>query len=152
MGLHDSDTDRRDGSCTMEPILQRISPAQGKPYRLVKKSLRRRLDSRNQRGSTVFRPPEHVRTAHPWPAAQPSIIEPNARRWAEVGELCRCEYWKRVWVLQELTLARVSTIFCGSKQVPEVAFMIAFSTKDVVWPDLMTNEEGLEPSQTLRLQ
>ena len=63
-------------------------------------------------------------------AAQLPTIQPSSGSWTEVAELCRCEYWKRVWILQEVTLASKITIFCGSKRLPEVALTNAFSASD----------------------
>lgn len=36
---------------------------------------------------------------------------------AGVVELCRCLYWRRLWVYQELQVAREKQIMCGSKTV-----------------------------------
>ena len=63
-------------------------------------------------------------------AEQLLTIQPNSASWTKVAELCRCEYWKRVWILQEVTLARKITFFCGSKRVSEIALANAFSASD----------------------
>jgi Heterokaryon incompatibility protein (HET) len=56
---------------------------------------------------------------------------PFSESWSAVAELCGCEYWKRAWILQEVTVANKVTIFCGSKKIPRVVFENAFTADEV---------------------
>ena len=42
----------------------------------------------------------------------------NDRGWDAFIELCERDYWKRVWIVQEICLAARIVIVCGSNQVP----------------------------------
>jgi hypothetical protein len=41
----------------------------------------------------------------------------NKRQAKGVLALCKRNYWRRIWVVQEIMLAREATIYCGSKHV-----------------------------------
>lgn len=43
--------------------------------------------------------------------------KPTAEQSYAVIELCRLEYWQRMWILQEFGLASDITLYCGSKSV-----------------------------------
>jgi hypothetical protein len=42
----------------------------------------------------------------------------HEKEWASVRLLCNWIYWKRIWIIQEICLARQLEICCGPKSVP----------------------------------
>jgi hypothetical protein len=37
--------------------------------------------------------------------------------WTAIGKLCGRRYWQRMWIIQEVQLARTLRIFCGNKEI-----------------------------------
>jgi hypothetical protein len=57
-----------------------------------------------------------VRDGEVWPKQQKSF--PWSKHQAEsILDLCRMDYWSRVWIVQEMFLAEQLTICCGAKKV-----------------------------------
>jgi hypothetical protein len=51
--------------------------------------------------------------------------EPHKRAMRAVLALCDRTYWQRIWVVQEIRLARQITICCGNKTIAGETFMLA---------------------------
>ena len=48
----------------------------------------------------------------------------------EIGikEVMQCEYWHRIWIIQEISLAQEATVLCGEKAIPLDVLDATFST------------------------
>lgn len=54
------------------------------------------------------------------------IYQPyNARAWAAIGKLSERPWWERVWVVQEMAVARAVTVICGHRRLPWSHFIFA---------------------------
>lgn len=75
----------------------------------------------------------------------PPSVTPEQR--TAIEALCRRSYWRRVWIQQEVNLARSYTIHCGAKSVTEAAFdnnIFAFQrqqVKTIPARDIITRRE-----------
>lgn len=45
-----------------------------------------------------------------------------------IMELMQLEYWHRIWVIQEISLAQEATVLCGEKAIPIEVFAATFYT------------------------
>ena len=62
----------------------------------------------------------------------PKEVDPS---WKYLGELLDRPWFTRVWILQEVALARSATIICGKKQLPWADFL-QLSAESSLWPYL----------------
>lgn len=61
---------------------------------------------------------------------------PYPELWMMVLSMCRCRYWSRRWVVQELLLAKDVTIICGEAEIDWVYLMRMLHGLDTVqWPN-----------------
>lgn len=44
-----------------------------------------------------------------------------------IMELMQCEYWHRIWIIHEISLAQEATVLCGEKAIPLELFDATFS-------------------------
>jgi hypothetical protein len=58
---------------------------------------------------------------------------------AAVVALCHRPYWRRVWIIQELFLARSYVVCCGTKAIPSAAFEVSVACLN---KDMNTPYEG----------
>ncbi|KAF5635408.1 heterokaryon incompatibility protein het-6 [Fusarium sp. NRRL 25303] len=61
--------------------------------------------------------------------------------------LCHRRYWRRVWIIQELYLAKSYVIWCGHKSIPERRFQR--SLDDLVWPNYAYRSAFLDSPASL---
>jgi hypothetical protein len=69
----------------------------------------------------------------------------EAQRWAAIKAFFNIEYFHRVWIVQELGLARVADMFCSSKRHAAVAL------KDTVEEQKVRDDENESPQHELEL-
>ncbi|KAI4945605.1 hypothetical protein J4E91_007948 [Alternaria rosae] len=89
----------------------------------------------------TFTPDELVEQAesfiklHVWPAQQTTF--PWSEKEAKaISKLYRRRYWSRIWIVQEIVLAREPVVYCGSKKVAwrsleRLCYDLLFSLTDV---------------------
>lgn len=61
--------------------------------------------------------------------------------WLVLEELCNREYWKRVWIVQEICLASRLLLCCGTSQIPWVYLSELRRCRKNVWPRYMSKGE-----------
>lgn len=61
--------------------------------------------------------------------------------WRVLEELCSREYWKRVWIVQEICLASRLVLCCGTSQIPWVYLSELRQCRKNVWPRYMSRGE-----------
>ncbi|RDW59191.1 hypothetical protein BP5796_12115 [Coleophoma crateriformis] len=58
----------------------------------------------------------------------------NDPGWDAVKELCENDYWKRVWIVQEICLAPRVAILCGRQQIPWKYISELRNARKHIWP------------------
>ena len=62
--------------------------------------------------------------------------------------LCNIEYWRRIWIVQELILAKKATLYCGSEDVDWEAFEQFFTDLDTQ-PRSKLHDRGVDSATRL---
>ncbi|KAK3902135.1 heterokaryon incompatibility protein-domain-containing protein [Staphylotrichum tortipilum] len=62
-------------------------------------------------------------------------------RWGAVGNLCRRSYWGRVWIVQEICLAKRLVVVCGERMVPWKYISELRTARRHVWPQYLARGE-----------
>jgi hypothetical protein len=57
----------------------------------------------------------------------------NDAGWIAMKELYQREYWKRVWIVQEVCLAREAIVLCGKTQIPWSYISQVRKTRNHIW-------------------
>lgn len=63
------------------------------------------------------------------------------RRWEDVNKLCQREYWKRLWIIQEICLAATVTVMCGSDKIPWAYIAGVRKDRLHVWAKYLSADE-----------
>ncbi|KAI1374543.1 heterokaryon incompatibility protein-domain-containing protein [Hypoxylon crocopeplum] len=63
-----------------------------------------------------------------------AYLEERQIVWQGLTQLSRRRYWTRIWIVQEITVARDAQLFCGEEMVPWTAFAAAckFRPEEVI--------------------
>ncbi|KAH6614475.1 heterokaryon incompatibility protein-domain-containing protein [Chaetomium sp. MPI-SDFR-AT-0129] len=62
--------------------------------------------------------------------------------WKAVGKLCQRGYWRRVWIVQEICLARRLIVKCGASQIPwKYVSELRMARKQHIWPQYLSHGE-----------
>ena len=62
-------------------------------------------------------------------------------RWEAVGNFCRRSYWGRVWIVQEICLAKRLVVVCGEMMVPWKYISELRTARRHVWPQYLARGE-----------
>ncbi|CAG8974178.1 hypothetical protein HYALB_00011786 [Hymenoscyphus albidus] len=62
-------------------------------------------------------------------------------RWVAFKDLCEIEYWKRVWIVQEICLASRAVICCGRQQIPWKYLSELRKSRKHIWPQYLSSGE-----------
>lgn len=65
----------------------------------------------------------------------------NDQGWLFLEDLCNREYWKRVWIVQEICLASRLILCCGTSQIPWVYLSELRRCRKNIWPRYMSRGE-----------
>jgi hypothetical protein len=57
--------------------------------------------------------------------ARATYLADRAVLWQALVHLTRRKYWTRMWIVQEITVARSIEVFCGSQMIPWSVFATA---------------------------
>jgi len=91
-----------------------------------------------------------VKQAHNLEWIRRSISEHTfSREWCAIDHLLRRNWWKRVWIIQEMVAANDIVFVCGDKSVQRdviVHFFESLISTDATYRRLLASEEGIELS------
>jgi len=62
-------------------------------------------------------------------------------RWVPLNELCEKDYWKRVWIVQEICLASRVVVFCGRQQIPWKYISELRKARQHIWTQYLSSGE-----------
>lgn len=62
-------------------------------------------------------------------------------RWAALNEMCEIDYWKRVWIVQEICLSPRAVICCGRQRIPWKYVSELRKARSHVWPQYQSSGE-----------
>ena len=65
----------------------------------------------------------------------------NDVRWHAISELCRNDYWTRVWIVQEIGLGKNVVVVCGDLRVPWQYITELRKVRKHVWPQYQSHGE-----------
>jgi hypothetical protein len=85
-----------------------------------------------------------------FPTAQ--ITNRQTQRWQALSELCRREYWRRVWIVQEVILARRIIIHCGGSKARWLGFTKLINGYDTIFTPGTALEAAQQVKQSLPAQ
>ncbi|KAK4238448.1 heterokaryon incompatibility protein-domain-containing protein [Achaetomium macrosporum] len=61
--------------------------------------------------------------------------------WQAVSKLCQRPYWRRVWIVQEICLARRLVVKCGASQIPWKLISELRTARKHIWPQYLSQGE-----------
>lgn len=61
--------------------------------------------------------------------------------WHALGQLCQREYWRRVWIVQEICLAQRLVVVCGASQIPWEYISGLRAARKHIWPQYLSKGE-----------